>query len=34
MASSDIIAVMDADLQHPPYLLKEMYIKLKMVLMF
>lgn len=25
MAKSDIISVMDADLQHPPYLLKEMY---------
>lgn len=25
LANSDIIAVMDADLQHPPYLLKNMY---------
>lgn len=29
MAKSDIISVMDADLQHPPYLLKEMYNEVK-----
>ena len=29
MANSDIISVMDADLQHPPYLLKNMYEEVK-----
>jgi dolichol-phosphate mannosyltransferase len=28
LVNSDIIAVMDADLQHPPYLLKEMYLEI------
>ena len=28
-ASGDYVVIMDADLQHPPYLLKEMYNSLK-----